>query len=410
MSEAQRTRWDRLWVGYNVATMADSALGRIESGAIATSGDRIAWVGPEAALPGAPEALAQRVQRGHGEWLLPGLIDCHTHIVFGGDRSNEFRLRLHGASYEEIAKGGGGIMSTVRETRRASDADLLEGATKRARALASWGVTTVEVKSGYGLDVETELRMLRVAAQVADKVPVDVSPTLLAAHLVPPEFEDDRAAYIKRIVDEVIPRAVSEGHARSVDAFCEKIALTPVETRRVLEAGSQAGLLGRLHADQLSDSGGGALAAELGARSADHLEYLSDEGVDAMAVAGVVAVLLPGAFYSLKERQTPPVTQLRDRGVPMAVATDANPGSSPITNVGAILNMACVLFGLTPEEALMGITTVAAQVLDLANDRGRLAVGMRADFGIWDVPDTVWLTYWVGTSPLVGVVKDGAPA
>ena len=403
------TRWDRLWTDVHLATMTDPSLGLVRNGAIASSGDRIAWVGRAADLPAEPERLAAEVIPCGGSWLTPGLIDCHTHIVFGGDRTGDFRRRLRGESYADIARAGGGIMSTVRATRGASNEELTARAAARAAELSAWGVTTIEVKSGYGLDLETELRMLEVAAGLARHVPADISPTLLAAHAVPPEYAGRRHDYVRLIVDEIIPAAREQGHATAVDAFCEDIAFAPDESRAVLAAGIAAGLGARLHADQLSDFGGGALAASVGARSADHLEYLSAEGVRAMAEADVCAVLLPGAAYTLGADRSPPVPALRRAGVTMALASDANPGSSPITHVGVILNLACVLFGLSPEEALRGFTAAAAKVLGLDRDRGTLEPGKRADLALWSVADLAELCYRVGTSPLKSLVKDGNP-
>ena len=403
------TRWDRLWTDVHLATMTDPSLGIVRDGAIAASDGRIAWVGSAADLPGAPERLAAEVIPCGGTWLTPGFIDCHTHIVFGGDRTGDFRRRLRGESYAEIARAGGGIMSTVRATRSASTEELTVPAAVRACELSAWGVTTIEVKSGYGLDFDTELRMLEVAAGLARHVPADISPTLLAAHTVPPEYAGRRADYIRLVVDEIIPAALEQGHATAVDVFCEDIAFTPDESRAILKSGIAAGLHGRLHADQLTEQGGGALAAAVGARSADHLEYLSRDGVHAMAEADVCAVLLPGAAYTLGADRRPPVGTLRRAGVTMALATDANPGSSPITNVGMILNLACILFGLTPEEALRGFTTAAAKVLGLERDRGTLELGRRADLALWRVADLAELCYWMGASPLMSLVKDGLP-
>ena len=401
------TRWDRIWTDVHLATMTDPSLGIVRDGAIAASDGRIAWVGPAADLPGPPERLAAEVIPCGGAWLTPGFIDCHTHIVFGGDRTGDFRRRLRGESYAEIARAGGGIMSTVRATRSASNEELTARAAARACELSAWGVTTIEVKSGYGLDLGIELRMLEVAAGLARHVPADISPTLLAAHTVPPEYAGRRADYVRLVVDEIIPAALEQGHATAVDVFCEDIAFTPDESRAILETGIAAGLHGRLHADQLTDQGGGALAAAVGARSADHLEYLSRDGVHAMAEADVCAVLLPGAAYTLGADRRPPVDALRRAGVTMALATDANPGSSPITNVGMILNLACILFGLTPEEALLGFTTAAARVLGLERDRGTLTTGARADLAVWQVGDLAELCYWMGASPLKSLVKDG---
>ncbi|MCY4400436.1 MAG: imidazolonepropionase [Gemmatimonadetes bacterium] len=402
-------RWDRIWTDVNLATMTDASLGIIEDGAIVSTGGRIAWVGRRADLPEAGKRMAGDIIRCGGAWLTPGLIDCHTHIVFGGDRSGDFRRRLRGESYGDIARAGGGIMSTVRATRDASNEELTVRAVARGAELAAWGVTTIEVKSGYGLDLPTELRMLDVAAGLADHLPVDISPTLLAAHAIPPEYAGRRAGYVRLVIDEIIPAALEQGRATAVDVFCEDIAFTPAESRAILEAGIGAGLHGRLHADQLSDLGGGALAAAAGARSADHVEYLSRDGVRAMAAAGVCAVLLPGAAYTLGADRRPPVGTLRQAGVTMALATDANPGSSPITNVGVILNLACILFGLTPEEALFGFTAAAARVLGLEADRGTLQPGKWADLALWNVRDLAELCYWVGASPLRSLVKHGVP-
>ena len=403
--------------------MTDDGLGPIKDGAVAVAEGRIAWIGKASDLPTTASAnsleprshsesepglpLARETVRCGGAWMTPGLIDCHTHLVFGGDRADEFRRRLHGESYEDIACAGGGIWSTVQATRRASVGELTAAAVARAKELMGWGVTTVEIKSGYGLDVATELKMLEAAAAVGAALPIDVSPTLLAAHAVPPEFAGRRGEYVRRVVRKIVPAALEQGIATAVDAFCEGIAFSPEETRAVLRAGIAGGLHGRLHADQLSDSGGGSLAASVGTRSADHLEYLSPAGVAAMAAAGVTATLLPGAAYTLGCSRKPPVAALRRAGVPLAVATDANPGSSPITHVGMILNLACVLFGLTPEEALRGFTVPAAKVLAMEDDRGTLASGMRADMALWNVQDPATLCYWVGRSPLASLIKDG---
>ena len=403
------TLWDRLWTDVSLATMTDPSLGIVRNGAIASSGDRIAWVGRGGDLHAKLERLAAEVIPCGGAWLTPGFIDCHTHIVHGGDRTGDFRRRLRGESYADIARAGGGIMSTVRATRTASKEELTVTAASRAAELSAWGVTTIEVKSGYGLDLETELGMLEVAAGLAGHVPADISPTLLAAHAVPPEYAERRGDYVRLVVDEIIPAAVEQGHATAVDVFCEDIAFTRDEARAVLQAGIAAGLDGRLHADQLSDFGGGDLAASVEARSADHLEHLSPAGVRAMADADVCAVLLPGAAHTLGADRRPPVGALRRAGVTMALASDANPGSSPITHVGVILNLACILFGLSPEEALLGYTAAAAKVLGLGRDRGTLEPGKRADLALWSVADLAELCYRVGASPLKSLVKDGEP-
>ncbi len=404
-------RWDTLWLDGHVATMtADGApWGAVHDGTVAVKDGRIAWVGLRGDLPGRPEALAADVRSMGGGWLTPGLVDCHTHLVFGGDRADEWERRLQGATYEELARAGGGIRSTVARTREAGEEALLASALDRLRCLAGEGVTTVEVKSGYALDVEGELRMLRVARRLGDALPVDVRTTLLGAHALPHEFEGHRAEYLALVREEMVPRAADEGLADQVDAFCESIAFTPEECAGVLRAGAAVGLTGRLHADQLADGGGAALAARMGARSADHLEHASEAGVAAMAAADTVAVLLPGASYVLGEAARPPIDLFRRHGVPMAVATDLNPGSAPVLSLLLVLNMACTLFRLTPEEALAGATRVAAGVLGLAADRGTVEPGLRADLAVWDVAHPRELAYWVGGNPLVEAVKDGVP-
>jgi imidazolonepropionase len=405
----QMPLWDRLWLGGHLATLASGAegYGEIRNGALATFGGRIAWVGPEKDLPGRPDELAREVVELQGRWLTPGLVDCHTHMVFAGDRSGEFEARLRGATYEAIARAGGGIRTTMRATRKASEDELVRDASRRLKGLQSEGVTTVEVKSGYGMETETELRMLRAARRLAGEHPVRIQTTLLGAHVLPPEFEGRREAYLEVIREEMIPLAVGEGLADAVDAFCDEIAFTPRECESVLAAGREAGLAVRLHADQLSDQGGAALAARLGARSADHLERTSPEGVDAMAKAGTVAVLLPGAFYFLKEDHPPPVAGFRESGVPMAVATDLNPGSSPLNSLLTAMNLSCVLLGLTPEEALRGVTIYGAQALGLQGVIGSLEEGKMADLAMWEIGHPRELSYWMGRNPCVGVVKDG---
>ena len=381
--------------------------GAIRDAVLVIREGRIAWLGDAAGAPSELVGNPEQTLDAEGGWATPGLIDCHTHLVFGGDRAREFEMRLRGASYEEIARAGGGILSTVKATRGASDDELVASASRRLATLLEHGVTTVEVKSGYGLDVPSELRMLRVARRLADEHPVTVSTTLLAAHALPPEFEADRGAYLSLICDEMIPAAVAEGLADAVDAFCEGIAFTREECARVFEAGARHGLSVRLHADQLSDRGGAALASEHMARSADHLEYASEAGVEAMAEAGVTAVVLPGAFYFLGGGQAPPIDAFRRRAVPIAVATDLNPGSSPVGSPLLAMNMACVLFGLTPEEALAGMTRNAAPVLGVAGESGTLEVGSRADIAVWSVDRPAELSYWVGSNPCSAVVQNG---
>jgi len=401
--------WDRLWVDVHLATMTDPSLGIIQHGAVACVDGRIVWVGRETDLPAGYERTVAEVIRCGGAWLTPGFIDCHTHIVFGGNRLGDFRRRLQGKSYAQIAREGGGIMSTVQATRRASTEELIAGTISRTLELVAWGVTTIEVKSGYGLDLETELRMLAVAAGIANHLPVRISPTLLA-HTIPPAFAGSRRRdYVRLITNEIIPAAVEQNHATAIDVFLEDIAFSPDEARLILETGTGAGLHGRLHADQLSNGSGGELAAAVGARSADHLEYLSQEGVEAMATTDVCAVLLPGAAYTLGRPGRPPVAAPRKAGVTMAVATDANPGSSPITHLGLILNLACTRFGLTPEEALHGFTMAAATVLAMEDDLGTIETGKCADLALWNIDDPVELCYWMGMSPLQSLVKDGVP-
>ena len=383
---------------------AGSGYGFLADGALAIEGDRIAWVGPAAELP---QRFAGAPRRDLGGRLVtPGLIDCHTHIVFGGDRAREFEMRLEGANYEEIARAGGGILSSVRATRGASEAELLEAALPRVDALIAEGVTTLEVKTGYGLDVETELRMLRVARAIAAARPVGVVTSWLAAHALPPEYRDDRAGYLREVVIAGMEAGHSEELIDAVDGFCEGIAFSPDEIATVFGQAQQLGLPVKLHAEQLSDLGGAALAARFGALSADHLEWLGAEGIAAMAAAGTVAVLLPGAFYTLRETKLPPVQGLRDADVPIAVATDCNPGTSPLTSVLLAMNMAATLFRLTPAECLSGVTRNAARALGLG-DRGVIAAGRRADLAIWDVRAPAELSYRIGFNPLHARVFGG---
>lgn len=391
--------WDTLLIGGHAATMepGGQAYGAVRDAAIGIADGRIVWIGAEADLPCAPEALARSVERLDGRWITPGLIDCHTHLVFASNRAGEWEKRLNGATYEEIAHAGGGILSSVRATRAASQADLTASAQRRLDALMSNGVTTIEVKSGYGLDLDSELKMLRAAA---DLTGARVRRTLLAAHAVPPEHRDDRTAYVDLIVEQIIPAAAREGLADAVDAFCESIGFTPDEVTRVFEAAEAHGLRVKLHAEQLTDQGGAALAARFRGLSADHLEHLTADGIAAMKAAGTVAVLLPGAYYFLKDKTPPPVQALRDAGVAMAVATDCNPGTSPLTSPLLAMNMGCTLFGLTPEEALAGFTRHAAAALDLAQEAGTLSVGKSADLAVWNIDEPAELAYWLGASPL----------
>jgi imidazolonepropionase len=388
-----------LLTNLNVATMRNG-YGLIEDAAVLIENGKIAWVGPSA------EAPQEKAIDCGGRLATPGLIDCHTHLVYGGNRAAEFEMRLTGVPYAEIAKRGGGIVSTVRATREASEDELVASGLKRLDSLLAEGVTTVEIKSGYGLDVATEVKMLRVARKLAGLRPVDVATTFLGAHTFPPEYKDDRAGYVKLVCDEALPAAAKEKLADAVDGFCEGIAFSVEETEQVFKAAKALGLPIKLHAEQLSNLGGAKMAARHGALSVDHIEYLDDDGVDAIAASGTVAVLLPGAFYYLREKQQPPVASLRSKNVPIAIATDLNPGSSPVHSLLSTMNMACVLFGLTPEEALMGVTANAARALGL-RDRGQIAPAMKADLALWDAERPGDLAYPLGFNPLSAVVRNG---
>lgn len=401
--------WDALWTDARIATMGTGGgvpYGALEDAALGIKDGAICWLGKRGALPaGAPRD--GRVHSAGGRWITPGLIDCHTHLVHAGDRAREFEMRLKGMSYEEIAKRGGGILSTVTSTRAATEDALVETARTRLRALMSEGVTRVEIKSGYGLDLETELRMLRAARRLGGSEPVDVHTTFLGAHALPPEFRGRGDDYIDFVCERVLPAVADAGLADAVDAFCEGIGFNLEQTRRVFEAAGKHGLPVKLHAEQLSDRNGAALAASYDAMSADHLEYVSEAAVGEMARHGTVAVLLPGAFYFLRETRVPPVEWFRRYGVPMAVATDCNPGSSPVTSLLLMLNMACTLFGMTPEEALAGVTSRAAMALKVGDKAGSLALGKSADFVVWDIDHPSELAYHVGRNPCHRVVKAG---
>lgn len=386
-----------------LATMT-GGYGLIPDAAVALEGDRIAWAGPVAKLPAAYRALPETDCA--GRLVTPGLIDCHTHAVFAGHRAVEFELRLKGASYEEIARAGGGILSTVTATRAASGDELLARALRRVDQLIASGATTIEVKSGYGLTVDDELKMLRVARRIGQIRPVTVRTTHLAAHAIPPEYKANATAYIAEVALPSLRQAYAEDLVDAVDAFCEGIAFSVDELRPLFAEARALGLPVKLHAEQLSDRGGAAFAAGQGALSADHLEYLSQDGIMAMARAGTVAVILPGAFYTLRETQIPPVAALREAGVPMAVATDLNPGSSPMASLTLAMNMACTLFRLTPEEALLGTTVHAARALGLA-DRGRISPGLRADLCIWDADHPAELSYRIGATALYQRIYGG---
>jgi imidazolonepropionase len=388
--------WDRLLVDCRIATfeeMPGNPLGLIDNGAIGIAEGKIVRVGKRTELAG---FRANEVVALGGAWVTPGLIDCHTHLLFGGTRADEHAMRRAGASYEEIAAAGGGIASTVKSTAAATDEELLCQSRRRLHALMQGGCTTIEIKSGYGLDVASELRLLKLAAELGEDEPVRIVPTLLALHALPPDQRDRRAHYVGEIVDKLIPAAAKQGIATSVDAFCEGIAFTPEEVERLFKAAAHHGLRVRLHAEQLSNSHGAALAARYRALSADHLEHLDEAGAKAMAVAGTIAVLLPGAFYALQETRKPPVALLRKHKVPIAIATDCNPGTSPLLSPTLAINMACTLFGLTPEEAVAGMTINAARALGLAHSIGSIAAGKQADLCVWNIETLAELGYWIG--------------
>lgn len=399
--------WDGLLTDCRLATLAgDAPYGAIADAALAWKDGRIVFAGARAALPDEPLALATHVASAQNAWITPGLIDCHTHLVFGGDRAREFERRLQGESYEAIARSGGGIVSTVRATRALDEDALYAASLPRLRALIADGVTTIEIKSGYGLDVESETKMLRVTRRLGAEHGIDVRTTFLGAHALPPEYAGRADDYIDLVCDTMLPAIAAEGLADAVDAFCEGIGFTPAQTRRVFERARALGLPVKLHADQLSDLGGAALVAGFGGLSADHIEYTNDDGVRAMARSGTVAVLLPGAFHCLRETKLPPIEALRAHGVPMAVATDLNPGTSPLCSLRLAMSLACTHFRLTPEEALRGATVHAARALGLA-DRGTLAVGQRADFVVWSIDHPAELAYWLGGQPVHGVWAGG---
>jgi imidazolonepropionase len=389
--------WDALYTGFHLATMVDG-YGELRDGAVAVKDGRIGWIGPASAAP----QDAAVVHEGHGRWLTPGLIDCHTHIVHAGNRSDEFEARLNGATYEDIAKKGGGIMSTVRATRVASDEELLRQSAPRVAALLAEGVTTIEIKSGYGLTLADENKMLRTARRIGATMPVRVATTFLGAHALPPEYAGRADDYI-----DAVCAMLAEVEADAVDAFCERIGFSNAQTRKLFEAARARGLPVKLHAEQLSDQGGAELVAEFGGLSADHLEHLTAAGIEAMQRAGTVAVLLPGAYYFLRDTTPPPVASLREAGVPMAVATDCNPGTSPMTSMLLAMNMVCTLWRLTPLEALAGATVHAAKALGLQAQIGTLEVGKVADFALWEIARPADLSYAFGFNPCKGVVNGG---
>ncbi|MDQ2918175.1 MAG: imidazolonepropionase [Pseudomonadota bacterium] len=400
-----RPNFELLVTNVNVATMRDAAgCGLVRDAALGIRDGIIDWIGAARDLP--RDARAERTIDAGRRCATPGLVDCHTHLVYAGNRAHEFERRLEGDSYAEIAAAGGGIQSTMAATRAASEEALAAASAPRLQAMAAHGATTIEIKSGYGLDTANEVKQLRVAARLRAAVDIDVRTTLLAAHALPPEFADRADAFVDYVCADMIPAVARERLADAVDAFCETIAFTPAQVRRVFEAARAHGLRVKLHADQLSDGGGAALAADFHALSADHLEFASEHGIAAMASAGTVAVLLPGAYYALRETRRPPIDALRAHGVPIAIATDCNPGTSPATSLPLMMNMACTLFHLTVSEALAGATRNAARALGLA-DRGTLEVGKRADLALWDADEPAELAYRIGGDACAGVIREG---
>jgi imidazolonepropionase len=401
--------WDQVWIGANIATMVAGGrpYGNLENAALAVAGERIAWIGP--ATEARARAAVENVPAhdASGLWMTPGLIDCHTHLVYGGNRVEEFERRLCGVSYEDIARAGGGIQSTVQATRAASRELLRASAVRRAKGLIAEGVTTIEVKSGYGLDLATERRLLEVARDLGAELPVWIKKTFLGLHALPQEFAADRAGFVNQVCGPWLESLASAGLVDAVDAFCENIAFSAAETEQLLQAAQRLGLPAHVHAGQLSDMGAAELAAKQGALSADHLEYLSAAGARSLAAAGTVAVLLPTAYFTLRQTTPPPVALLRDAGVAIAVATDSNPGSSPCTSILLALNMACTLFNLTPEEALGGATRQAARALGALDEIGTLEVGKRADAAFWRIDRPAELSYALGANPCAGVMQRG---
>jgi len=393
--------WQTLFINVNIATMTDGAnsYGAIENGALAISDGKIAWLGKACDLP-IYDQESLNIIDGFGKWLTPGLVDCHTHLVYGGNRANEFEMRLEGKSYQEIANAGGGIVSTVSATRKASEAELLASALPRLTALHHQGVTTLEIKSGYGLNTINEIKMLKVAGQLAEQLPVTIKRTFLGAHALPVEYKDKPNDYVELVCNEMIPLIAEDKLADAVDVFCEGIGFSVEQTELVFAAAQKYGLPVKVHAEQLSNLGGTALAAKYNALSSDHIEFLDEAGIKAMKEADMTAVLLPGAFYFLRETQLPPMDLLRKYAVPMAIATDANPGSSPINNIQLMLNMACTLFRLTPVEALAGVTCHGAKALGLSKNKGQLSLGFDADIALWNIDRPAELSYQFGVNPL----------
>jgi imidazolonepropionase len=401
--------WDQVWIGANIATMVAGAgpYGNQKDAALAVKGDRIAWIGPAAEARSRASAQNISPHEAQGLWMTPGLIDCHTHLVYGGNRVEEFEQRLCGVSYEDIARAGGGIQSTVQATRAATHRELYASAELRAKRLMSEGVTTIEVKSGYGLDLGPERRLLEVARDLGTRLPVSIKKTFLGLHALPREFADRRRDFVNEVSGPWLESLASEGLVDAVDAFCENIAFSLAETERFLQAAQRLGLSAHVHAGQLSDMGAAELAAKWHALSADHLEYLSAAGARALASAGTTAVLLPAAYFTLRQATPPPIAMLREAGVPLAVATDCNPGTAPCTSILLALNMACTLFGLTPEEALSGATRQAARALSALDEIGTLEVGKRADVAFWRIERPAELCYALGANPCVDVLHRG---
>lgn len=407
MTTSVSQNWQTLLTNINLVTMTDGSdsYGLISQGALAIADGKIAWLGKHAELPDFDKKQVDVID-GKNSFVTPGLVDCHTHLVYGGDRANEFEMRLEGKSYQEIAQAGGGIVSTVQATRQATEEELLQSALPRLNALHHQGVTTIEIKSGYGLDTENEVKMLTVAGALAKNVPVNIKRTFLGAHALPVEYKDDADGYIDLVCNEMLPTVTDRHLADAVDVFCEGIGFSRQQTERVFVAAKQLGLPIKVHAEQLSNLGGTELAAQYQALSSDHIEFLDEAGIIAMKKANMTAVLLPGAFYFLRETKLPPIELLRKHQVPMAIATDANPGSSPINNIQLMLNMACTLFRLTPVEAIAGVTCHGAQALGLSQ-KGKLAVGFDADIALWDITQPAQLCYQFGVNPLKGLFNNG---
>ncbi|GHE94046.1 imidazolonepropionase [Thalassotalea profundi] len=401
-------QWQSLFINVNLATMAEglSGYGTIENAALAIADGKIAWLGKINDLPSYDKSVVQIID-GEGQWLTPGLVDCHTHLVYGGNRANEFEMRLQGKSYQEIANAGGGIVSTVTATRAASEQELLDSALPRLQSLHQQGVTTLEIKSGYGLDTINEIKMLKVAGQLAEILPITVKRTFLGAHALPLEYKDNSSAYIDLVCEEMIPEVAKQKLADAIDVFCESIGFDLAQTEQVFKAAHKHNLSIKVHAEQLSNLGATELAASYNALSSDHIEFLDETGIKAMAASGMTAVLLPGAFYFLRETKLPPIELLRKYNVPMAIATDANPGTSPIHSLQLMLNMACTFFRLTPAEALAGVTRNGAKALGLGDIKGQLAVGFDADIALWNISQPAELCYQFGVNPLRQLFRSG---